>query len=720
MAIKADAKSCEAIQKLEEQVNCSICLNNYQEPKLLQCSHVYSKLEPQVSQQQHSLDSCKPFSLISPTCCEPMSNLQDLISSNLQDLASPKQDIQENLIIDVFKASQKSSGAVSDRPRAGTEVNLSGTCTVSNNSTVFCSFSEHSNEVCSLFCMTCNSLICALCTIEKHHLHNYNATSVEFEKSKLEVMSSLLPLDGMVQKLEEGLSNIAARGKSLLDQKAAIKVEVCSKMKALHQVLNDRLAELMDELELVYERKVCSLTVEKDHVTAKLRPLSSFRDSIRESVKSSREEDLLKTKKSILKKVQQRTSAFQPETVVFTKADMKFSSSSYVDETCRYYGKVYAPGSPHPAKCRAQGEGLETATLGAVSMLQLTIFNYHGELCEEGVVESLECKLESKISGAILSGSVARKEHGQFLISYFPTFRGEHLLHIKVEGEHIRESPFAVKVGCPIECLSTPVCSVTGLNRPCGVTFTPTGDIVIAEKDGQDISVLSSTGQKLRTFNVSTDAGAVIHCGVAVDKQGNIIVVDTHKHHIRKFTSSGEFIAGVGSMGSGIQQFLLPHDVAFNAADNRLYIIDENNRVQVLNSDLSFCRMFGKRGNREVMFNTPHGIACSKSGTVYVADTNNHRVVAFNSRGKYLKKYVKSANDVHFSPISVAVDANDFVYVAEADNCISIFSPEGMHMVSFGKDGNDSTSAYRSFALAVHRNGMIYVCDTDNDQVQII
>ena len=33
----------EAIKKLEEQLNCSICLDTFTDPKLLQCFHVYCR-----------------------------------------------------------------------------------------------------------------------------------------------------------------------------------------------------------------------------------------------------------------------------------------------------------------------------------------------------------------------------------------------------------------------------------------------------------------------------------------------------------------------------------------------------------------------------------------------------------------------------------------------------------------------------------------------------
>lgn len=45
---------------------------------------------------------------------------------------------------------------------------------------------------------------------------------------------------------------------------------------------------------------------------------------------------------------------------------------------------------------------------------------------------------------------------------------------------------------------------------------------------------------------------------VAVDKQGNVYVVDGSKYRVQKFTSDGEFLTKWGSNGDGDGQFECP------------------------------------------------------------------------------------------------------------------------------------------------------------------
>ena len=61
-------------------------------------------------------------------------------------------------------------------------------------------------------------------------------------------------------------------------------------------------------------------------------------------------------------------------------------------------------------------------------------------------IYSVTATLISDITAEEVRCSVKKKGQNQYEISYKPTTQGEQKLHVKVDGQHIRESPFPVTV----------------------------------------------------------------------------------------------------------------------------------------------------------------------------------------------------------------------------------------------------------------------------------
>ncbi len=705
----------QTAQKLEERLTCSICLKIYVEPRLLNCSHMFCTACLRELISKFWRDRSKPFTFPCPTCREEATILNDIVEL--------KPSYQTNQFLDVLKDLKAEPPSRSLESGAGSLRSSSlieSTIVIHDDPPATCP--SHNNMICNLFCRTCNTFICGSCTVVEHHSHNYNEVAVELTRTKEELSSSLSQLDRTIQVLEDGISNIALQRKCIIDRKSAIESDIRSKMESLHKVLDDRLSELVGDLNLVTERKLSGLKAEKDQVDSKLIPLVQFRNGTKAMIEASSQQKLLREKKRLTKTLQQKLNSCQSidSVVVQTKADIQFSCSPFISDNCRNYGNVYAPGFPCPSKCYADGEGLEKATVGVSTFINLTVLDYLGKLCKEMMIESLECRLESE-SGAFVNGMVEHMGCGKYRIKYLPVVRGEHLLHVEIEKDNIKESPFAVKVECPVEKLGTLVRSFADLEQPCGVAITSTGNLVIAEKGGKTVSMVQPSGKKFKSFDGLPGTVEDMRCGMAVDKSSNIMLVDTHNHCIVVFSRDGELIITLGSMGSGQLNFLFPQDVAFNSNNSCYYVVDLNNRVQILHPDLSFYRFFGSYGSGSNQFNTPHGISCDDSGNVYIADTNNHRIVVTTSQGKFLRKFTPDS-DKRFMPISVAVDSSHGrVYVGEANGYIKVFSLKGEQLSLFdvGEKASGSSLTKGLFAICVHKNGMLYVCATGSDCVKV-
>ena len=394
-------------------------------------------------------------------------------------------------------------------------------------------------------------------------------------------------------------------------------------------------------------------------------------------------------------------------------ANVKFTYSPELSKSCRHFGRVFLVHTS-PEKCYATGKGLEVAKLGERATAVLHVIDRKGKACTTPV-EILTCELVSEITGEKIDCSVKKTEASQYEISYQATSRGRHQLHIKVEGEHIKRSPFPVTV---IKKLGTPFKTISGVKQPWGVAVNQRREVIVAESGGHCVTIFSPTGEKLQSFG-SKDSGHGQFkdpCGMAVDDDGNILIVDTDNHHIQKLTIDGKFITAVGKLGREPLEFRSPFSVAFHPKSKKLYVADTNNHhIQILNSDLTFSSSFGSFGSGVGQFQSPRDVACDSTGNVYVADTSNHRIQVFTAEGKFLRKIGKqsSGKGELYYPSSICIDSGNVVYVTEQHNhCVSVFTCEGKFLTSFGTEGSGPGQFTRPCGIALDKNGVVYVSDS--------
>ena len=269
--------------------------------------------------------------------------------------------------------------------------------------------------------------------------------------------------------------------------------------------------------------------------------------------------------------------------------------------------------------------------------------------------------------------------------------------------------------------LGTPTLTIDGVKRPMGVAISR-GEVVVTDWDGHCVSVFRPSGERVRSFGTCGSGQGQLDypSGIAVDSDGNILVADCCNHRIQKFSADGQFLAAVGTRGSSPLQFTFPTGVAVNKINNKVYVVEElNYRVQVLNSDLTFSSTFGTGGTGEGQFKRPQSVACDCSGTVYISDRDNHRIQVFTADGKFLRMFGvwgEGRRELNH-PHGVAIDNDNMVYVTEWNHRVSVFTSEGHFMTSFGRKGRGK-GEFRFPADVAVEDGVVYVCDTDNNRVQ--
>ena len=403
-------------------------------------------------------------------------------------------------------------------------------------------------------------------------------------------------------------------------------------------------------------------------------------------------------------------------------------------------------------RCYATGKGLEVAMVGEQTTLVMHAVDIDGRECNKPL-SNMDCELISEATGVVV-GCKVEKKNSHYEVNYQPTHRGKHQLSIRVEGVHIRGSPFTVvvktpahlkqkdlfwvssvmllivlvtltSVKFPIQRIGSPIQIICGISCPWGIAVRDNGDIVVVEYGNHCVSIFDHNGTKIRTFGTEGSAQGQFKgpFGVAIDSVGNIIVVDSGNHRIQKFTADGKFITAVGRKGSGHLEFDIPVGIGFNPSNKKVYICDcHNHRVQVLNEDLTFSSSFGRIGFGNGEFHYPMAVTFDSTGSVYITSRANNRIQVLTPEGKFLRKFGKEGSGVeelHYAS-GISIDSNGIVYVTDQINHrVFIFTSQGKFVQSFGSNGTRLGEFNQTCGIAVDKHGLVYVGDGLNKRVQV-
>ena len=668
MMAESQAVAKQALKKLEDQLTCAICLDAFKDPKLLQCFHVYCK---DCLQQLVVTDKQGQLSLRCPTCRQstllpPATNVSDLQPAfHIHHLF----EIQDAL--EKVKAQKKVLCTKCNKNRSATSYcrdcgkYTCATCTAIHSDwddfaehevvaleqleskvkqldslkkvTLYCSL--HKGKELELYCETCEELICLLCTVKKHKDHQYDLVDDTFEKHKAEMVASLDPIENQLGVVIKALEQIEQRSADINDQRVTTKAEIQKIVRQLHEMLEARKIELMGNVDEYADQMVINLAAQKDEVETVHTQLVSCLSFVSESLRTGSQGEVMKIKKTITKQIKEMTDNFKPDMLPpCEQADIKFIPSPKLVQACQQFGEIRVnPVSPE--NCYATGKGMKVAEVGEKVTVLLHTVNDKEKACT-APVETVMSELVSVADETKIECSIKAIETSQYEIGFQPTGRGRHQLHIKVEGEHIKGSPFNVTVKLPVQKLGTPVRVIDGLNSPWGVAVNQRGEIIVVESNKHCISIFSPTGEKLRSFgsNGSGQGQFSGPLGVAVDDDDSILIVaDGGNNRIQKFTSDGKFVVAVGK---GTVNLSNPVGISIHPDNKRIIVSDYgNSRIQILNPDLTFNNSFGGHGNNDGQTAYPYDVAFDSARNIYQGGNNNTGVQVFNAKGQFARKF---------------------------------------------------------------------------------
>ena len=712
----------EALKKLEQQLTCPVCLERYNHPRTLPCLHSYchdclDSFPVDVQGDDKHLISCP--------VCRQTAQLPDKGVSSFQTA------FLINSFLELHELLQKISGSQQTNCENCCRKEAIGYCKqcskflcegcinmhngwgefkshqildmedVVDKASKLIPLKEQPTLKCSshdkpleVYCNNCDKLVCQLCIIKQHHDHDCEPITDTFPKHQKQIVDCLNPVKLKLAAIAAAMEALEAQESEMLVQGQAVKREIEATVQQLIQVLQETGRQLAKEVDKIIRTNSEKISARKKEADIATAQLKSCEDFIETELKFGSDQQILVMKRQMVERMKTVCSEVKQENLQPPEIFLRFVKSTSILEACHYLGSVF-----DYAQLNATIVGRKTAIVGKKASLELTVVS-------AGLSpDLLSCQL-SPVFDPIMC-NLNQVTADRFEASYCPSTAGMYQLRVQVRGD-VLDSPFMVDV-IPKQAGWT----FTGLACPRGVAITKEGSLVVVENGEHCITIFNvMNGKKVQSYGSKGSGRVQFNCpyGVAVTQNGHIVIADQFNHSIQVVTVEGAFITSVGSKGSQPLQFSCPMCVAAHP-NGKIFVTDsDNNRVQVLNHDLSFSHCFGTKGQQASEFNYPLGIAVDSYGMVYIADCWNSRIQKFTPKGSFVAIIgsKEKRNGQLRSPRGLCIDSNDILYVASGvENTVSMFSTDGRFLGYVGK--SDGTSFDQPWDITADPSGRLFI-----------
>ena len=253
------------------------------------------------------------------------------------------------------------------------------------------------------------------------------------------------------------------------------------------------------------------------------------------------------------------------------------------------------------------------------------------------------------------------------------------------------------------------------LDGPEGVAIDESsGNIFVAEFSNCRISVFSQTGEFIKYFGKNC---FISPWGIAI-RNDDVFVSDVNNDAVLHFNLTNmELIRKVGKLGSGKLEFSSPHQLCISL-NGDVYVCDsDNNRIQVLTSELKFRSII-----KHESLSHPMDIKLRKELMYVLSNRHNPCFHIFTLNGDKIRSILSLGEGLQLSnPMFFCLDPNANIVVSDNDNhSIQVFTPEGELLHRIGQEGYEKGMLFNPKGLFLTKEGkLICVSDNENFGLQI-
>ncbi|XP_051770059.1 tripartite motif-containing protein 2 [Ctenopharyngodon idella] len=695
MATEASTLPSPVVRQIDKQfLICSICLDRYNNPKVLPCLHTFCERCLQNYIPAHSLTLSCPV-------CRQTSILPE------KGVAALQSNFFITNLMEVLKRSP--------------DTNLSEDCTDAINGVATglpLSCPNHGGNVMEFYCPPCETAMCEECTSGEHAEHATVPLKDVLEQHKASLQEQLDAVKNRLPEIDSALEVLSEILQQLSNQKNSIEEVIHATFEELQKTLNVRKSVLLMELEVNYGLKQKVLQAQLESLLQGQEGIRSSCSFTEQALNHGSEAEVLLVKKQMSERLDELANQELPLRPEENNQLDFLVETEGLRKSIHNLGAIVTTNAV-AAETVATGEGLRHCVVGQPTSVTITTKDRDGGLCRTGNA-LLIADLSASDGTIVGEGEVTDHKNGTYEFVYTVPCEGRFTLSLKLYDQHIKGSPFSIRANKMMDISLTADGGKKRLKSP--------GSSHVKQRAIKRPASMYSTGKRKENpieddlmFRIGTkgrNKGEFTNLqGVAASSVGKVLIADSNNQCVQIFSNDGQFKSRFGVRGRSPGQLQRPTGVAVHPNGDIIIADYDNKWVSIFSSDGKFKT---KIGSGKLM--GPKGVSVDRNGHIIVVDNKSCCVFIFQPNGKLVSKFGNRGNsDKQFAgPHFAAVNQNNEIIVTDFHNhSVKVFSPEGEFLLKFGSNGEGNGQFNAPTGVAVDANGNIIVADWGNSRIQV-
>ncbi|XP_019618302.1 PREDICTED: tripartite motif-containing protein 2-like [Branchiostoma belcheri] len=528
---------------------------------------------------------------------------------------------------------------------------------------------KHNNHELVFYCESCKAFACTACTVVDHRPgkdHNPVEITTEAQKRKETLQGLLQNINPRLKEIQDAVKEVDRKISKLVPSKEAATDQAKAYFHKLADLLQKREEDILSQIDEQCRADGKALQAKKVAIEFELAGLTSAQTFCQQAVEHGSDVHVLEVGNQVQTRV---------ETLLTKEGDLEsnWSEFQFVENTTEVDNFGGVRTNVDVSKCKVAVK--KPAVQGFQCVAELTTMNKEGHPCfnnSKAVITDMKDP-----SGTNLATQVQMKSRGLWEISYTPEVTGNHKLEVKVNSQQVSGSPFDVDVkGNPVLTITGEGSWVGELDRPVGVAVDKDGNIAVVERGNKRVRIFDKDrGHTFRIFPVEVEKAHSID----VDSEGRFLVTSRGENFgLRRYSKEGKLL---NTLKPDCMRG--PHGVTV-LKDDRMVVADNKLKsCLLLQPDGTLIREIGKGQLQNPVF-----VSVDESRDVmFVTDKDAHKVFAFDLGGNLKFDFGKEGeNDGEFRiPTGVTSDpAGNIIVGNSGDGRVQVFAPDGTFKQKLG------------------------------------